>query len=341
MSKLVRNLKPLYQIQNLRHGYNGHPALDIDALSIQSGTITGIIGPNGSGKSTLLKMLAFIDKSSQGKILFRNRPAEPFSDNVRFQVTLLTQEPYLMKRSVFRNISYGLELRRDSHDLQNRVYEAMSLVGLSAKDFSHRKWYELSGGEAQRVALAARLILKPEVLLLDEPTASIDAASAQIIKDTALMARNHWGTTLIIASHDWEWLYDICEHVVHLFRGRLFGSGRQNFIFGPWRKQPDGVWAKELQDGQCLEVPCPPSEDAVAIINPQNLKLTPSENPCAIRGMITRQVLDKNTRDIVFVVQAGNQALTTRLSTEDLRRHGYYPGQNVQLSYLPEEIVWY
>ena len=334
-------LKPLYDIQGLRHHYNGHPALDIETLTIQSGTITGIIGPNGSGKSTLLKMLAFIDRSRRGQILFKGKPAEPFSDHVRFQVTLLTQEPYLMKRSVFKNITYGLELRRDAHDLENRVHTALSWVGLSAKAFSHRKWYELSGGEAQRVALAARLILKPEVLLLDEPTASIDAASAQIIKDTTTMARNYWGTTLVIASHDWEWLYDICDHVVHLFRGRLFGSGRQNFIFGPWQQQPDGTWAKELHDGQLLSVPNPPSEDAVAILDPQHLALAPSENACNLSGMITRQLYDKDSQDILLVVQVDNQAVTTRLSGDSIQKNGYFPGQTVALSYQPEDITWY
>ncbi len=334
-------MKPLYDIKRLKHHYNGHPALDIEALTIQPGTITGIIGPNGSGKSTLLKMLAFIERSRQGQIIFKGNPAEPFSDHVRFQVTLLTQEPYLMKRSVFKNIAYGLELRRDIHDLENRVYEALTWVGLPAKDFSHRKWYELSGGEAQRVALAARLILKPEVLLLDEPTASIDAASAQIIKDTTAMARNYWGTTLVIASHDWDWLYDICEHVVHLFRGRLFGSGRQNFIFGPWQQQPSGTWAKELQDGQILSVPNPPSENAVAILNPQHIDLLASENACNLSGLITRQLYDKDSRDILLVVQVGNQALTTRISGDSIHKYGYYPGQTVKLSYQPEKITWY
>ncbi len=286
-------------------------------------------------------MLAFIDRSKQGHILFKGHPAEPFSNHARFQVTLLTQEPYLMKRSVYKNIAYGLELRKDTRDLENRVHEALSWVGLSAKDFSHRKWYELSGGEAQRVALAARLILKPEVLLLDEPTASIDAASAQIIKDTTLMARNYWGTTLVIASHDWEWLYDICEHVVHLFRGRLFGSGRQNFIFGPWQQQPNGTWGKELHDGQLLRVPSPPSEDAVAILDPLNLDLIASENACNLSGMITRQLYDKDSQDILLVVQVGNQAMTTRLSGDSIHKKGHYPGQTIKLSYRPEDISWY
>lgn len=334
-------MENLYQIQNLQHHFNGHPALDIDSFSIPPGTITGIIGPNGSGKSTLLKMLAFIDRPGKGKILFKGKPAEPFAENVRFQVSLLTQEPYLMKRSVFKNISYGLELRRDTHDLPNRVHDALSLVGLSGNDFSHRKWYELSGGEAQRVALAARLILKPEVLLLDEPTASIDATSAQIIKDTALLAQNKWGTTLVIASHDWEWLYDISEHVAHLFRGRFFGTGRQNFIFGPWSEPTPGKWVKKLQDGQSLEVPRPPSDDAIAIINPENMRLSQDKKVGTVQGIVTRLVLEKHTREIIIIVQAANQAITARLSPENARRHTLYPGQKIRLSYLLEDVSWY
>ena len=291
-------MKNLYQINHLRHHYNGRPALDIDNFSIRPGTITGVIGPNGSGKSTLLKMLAGIEKPGKGEILFKGQPAEPFGENIRFQVTLLTQEPYLMKRSVFKNISYGLELRRDTHDLSGRVNDALSLVGLSANDFFHRKWYELSGGEAQRVALAARLILKPEVLLLDEPTASIDVESAQIIKDTALMARTNWGTTLVIASHDWEWLYDICEQVVHLFRGRLLGTGRQTFIFGPWSEPRPGQWVKTLRDGQSLEVPPPPAENSIAIIDPENILLTTRKGACSIQGVVTRLVLKSTPRKL-------------------------------------------
>jgi tungstate transport system ATP-binding protein len=334
-------MKNLYQIQNLQHHYDGHPALDIDSFSIQPGTITGIIGPNGSGKSTLLKMLAFIDKPGKGTVLFKGEPAQPFANHVRFQVTLLTQEPYLMKRSVYKNISYGLELRGNIQDLPNRVHDALALVGLSGNDFSHRKWYELSGGEAQRVALAARLILKPEVLLLDEPTASIDAASAQIIKDTALLARNKWGTTLIIASHDWEWLYDICEHVVHLFRGRIFGSGRQNFIFGPWTQPTSGKWAKALQDGQSFEVPRPPSEDAIAIINPENIRLAKDKKACMIQGIVTRLVLEKHTQEIIIIVQTANQAISARVSPENTHEFALYPGQKIQLYYKPEDIIWY
>ncbi len=69
------------------------------------------------------------------------------------------------------------------------------------------------------MALAARLALKPKVLLLDEPTASVDAASAQLIKEASLRARKELGTTLIVASHDWQWLYEICDEILHLLTG--------------------------------------------------------------------------------------------------------------------------
>jgi tungstate transport system ATP-binding protein len=339
-------MNPIYRIQNLKHIYNGQPALQIETLEIRPNTILGFIGPNGSGKSTLLNLLAFIDKPSAGNIFFKGKPSEPFSRNIRFQVTLLTQEPYLMKRSVFKNVSYGLSLRDDKRNIRDRVYEALSLVGLPGDRFADRKWFELSGGEAQRVALAARLILKPEVLILDEPTASIDATSAQIIKDTVLMAREKWGTTLIIASHDWEWLYDICDHVMHLFRGRLFGSGRENFLFGPWIKLDQTNWAKALLDGQHVIVSKPPIADAVATIDPERLSIsikTDPENNRAhkIHGTLTRLLLEKNTQNLVAITQASNQSFTVKLSSKKARRLSLYPGMAVQLSYNTSDIKWY
>ena len=161
-----------------------------------------------------------------------------------------------MKRNVFNNVSYGLKLRGDRKESADRVHEALALVGLSGKDFVRRPWYALSGGEAQRVALAARLALKPKVLLLDEPTASVDAASAQLIKEASLRARRELGTTLIVASHDWQWLYEICDEISHLFNGRIFGTGRETIIFGPWQKLGPGKWGKILSDQQQLL--CPP-----------------------------------------------------------------------------------
>jgi tungstate transport system ATP-binding protein len=136
------------------------------------------------------------------------------------EVTMLSQEPYLLKRSVKDNVSYGLKLR-GARDRMDKVTEVLHRVGLDPDKFSGRSWHQLSGGEAQRVALAARLVLRPKVLLLDEPTASLDKDSAARIKAASLAARTEWGTSLVVVSHDLPWLESVCDNILVLADGRL------------------------------------------------------------------------------------------------------------------------
>ena len=235
--------QPIYRIENLVHRYNSDPVLAVDRLDIEPASIMGLVGPNGSGKSTLLKLMAFIFRPTQGRILFDGKSALPFDSSVRFLVTLLTQDPYLMKRTVFKNIAYGLKVRGNRENWTRPVHDALAMVGLDPNIFTQRQWDQLSGGEAQRVALAARLVLKPRVLLLDEPTASVDAASSELIRAASLRARSEWGTTLVIASHDREWLYDVCDEVIHLFKGQhgfrpLGTRGKRPLFETDWRRYP-------------------------------------------------------------------------------------------------------
>jgi tungstate transport system ATP-binding protein len=212
--------KPLYHLENLTQVYGDRTVLDVDRLDIEIRTITGLMGPNGSGKSTLMRILAFLEKPATGQVTFQRQPLSQVALELRRQVTMLSQEPYLLKRSVQANVSYGLKLRGIS-DTRQQVNRALEKVGLDPTRFSQRSWRELSGGEAQRVALAARLILKPKVLLLDEPTASVDRESSDLILQAALDARNQWGTTLIIISHQLTWLRQIADRILSMDYGRL------------------------------------------------------------------------------------------------------------------------
>lgn len=339
---------PIYHLSGVKRFYNSHPAVNIENLSIPQSSITGLVGPNGSGKSTLLNMLAFIDKPSEGTILFKGQKAEPHSDTVRFRVSLLAQEPYLLKRSVYENIAYGLKLRgSDSSQYPKKVNEALDLVGLSSREFSNRPWHQLSGGEAQRVALAARLVLKPEVLILDEPTASVDADSAQRIMDCALMASKEWGTTLIIASHDWKWLHEICGNVLRMFRGKIIGNGMEGIIFGPWTLGKPGPYCeKVLTDGQILRVPEPPFPDAAAVI-PQNLIVLDLHHPAvkpdehSLKGVIAQLSLEPSAQTVMISIRAGGQTFTLRISREKTRGAALFPGQNVFITYTLSSVTWY
>lgn len=339
-------LENIYQIEGLRHCYRERPVLSIDALSIRRSSIVGLIGPNGSGKSTLLNLLGFIQKSTRGVIRYKGEIAAPFSPVIRSRVTLLPQEPYLMKRSVFKNVAYGLDVRKDSKNTVGKVSAALSQVGLPPDRFLHRHWFELSGGEAQRVALAARLVLRPEVLLLDEPTRAVDADSAQLIKEASLAAREKWGTTLIVASHDWEWLDQICDQVIHLFRGRVMADGRRNILFGPWLRNSQGDFEKELKDGQCIRAAAPPDEEAVAVIDPSDFQVGTSPpldgkpGTCELRGTISRMALDRENGRVILTVMVGNLALAASMEQERLEKLGLLPGKTAILSYHPNQIQW-
>lgn len=335
----------LYTIRGLTHVYRGKPVLSIDRLEIQRGGIIGVIGPNGSGKSTFLRLAGFIERPTAGEVLFEGKPAGPFAPEVRNRVTLLPQEPFLMKRTVLKNVAYGLKIRKAVDHIEQRVDRALAYVGLDGRDFAQRPSYALSGGEAQRVALAARLVLKPEVLLLDEPTASIDALSAQLIKDAALKARRDWGTTLIIASHDWQWLYGVCDTVFHLLKGRFLGTGRENVLFGPWEPMENGFWGRTLSDGQRVLVPKPPEALAAAVI--EDARIAPESGAnggpagqVRLSGQITRLALEKASGAIVASVLVANLPFTGILTEQQVCEEALYPGRMAHICYGIDSVKW-
>jgi tungstate transport system ATP-binding protein len=334
---------PIYEIQSLNHSYSGQPVLSIDHLTVKPASIVGLVGPNGSGKSTLLRLLGLIERPSQGEIFFNGHQVQPFSDEARFLITMLPQEPFLMKRSVFNNVSYGLKLRRNGKDIAGKVKDALSLVGLASEDFVRRPWYALSGGETQRVALAARLALKPKVLLLDEPTASVDAASAQLIKEATLRARQELGTTLIIASHDWQWLYEICDEVLHLFKGKIFGRGRETIIFGPWQKLKTERWGKILSDNQQLLVSVPPNQEAAAVIDILSVshdRPSISDEDIVLSGTVSRLSLERKTGRLFATILVGDFPFSVGIDFEQVEVHTIFPGKTIFIRYRPDQIKW-
>jgi tungstate transport system ATP-binding protein len=334
---------PIYEIKSLEHSYGDKTVLAIERLIVPPASIVGIIGPNGSGKSSLLRLLGLIERPTRGAIYFNQLRVEPFSNEARFLITLLPQEPFLLKRNVFDNVSYGLKLRGNGKNIPDKVNEALALVGLPSRDFSSRPWYALSGGEAQRVALAARLALEPKVLLLDEPTASVDAASAQLIKEASLGARRKWGTTLVVASHDWQWLYEICDEILHIIKGRIFGTGRETIIFGPWEETEPGKWAKILSDKQHLVVPKPPTPEAVAVIELPFVSENRSEicnDDVLLRGTVSRLSLEENTDRVVATIISGSLSLTVGLTSRERQEHTIFPGQKVFIHYSLDRIKW-
>lgn len=177
----------------------GNFRLSVESLDLVSKQVYALTGANGAGKSTLLRIIALLLKPQQGVVQFPGSTSRD-PDQLRKKVTYVEQSPYLFQGSVSDNLAFGLKLRGVARAEQlRRIRLTLSIVGLEG--FEQRKAKELSSGETQRVALARALVFKPDLLLLDEPTANIDVNSRPAFE--GLLARlSKYGVTVVFSTHD-------------------------------------------------------------------------------------------------------------------------------------------
>ena len=193
----------IYQLHHLTQVYNGRIVLQIDRLDIYAGEVLALVGPSGAGKSTLLRQLNFLEPPTTGDLTFENNT---FNGSVpplewRRKVTTVFQNPILLNRSVAANVAYGLKLRGyHRRVIEQAVADILARVGLS--EMASAAVRTLSGGEAQRVALARALVIRPEVLLLDEPTANLDPYNVKLIEEIIAEVNREWGTTVVLVTHN-------------------------------------------------------------------------------------------------------------------------------------------
>jgi tungstate transport system ATP-binding protein len=214
-------MKPLYSIRGLQKEYEGRRVLEIDAVDIFPGEAFALVGPSGAGKSTLLRLLNFLEPPTGGCITFQGRDFQPGQEmplEFRRRVTTVFQRPLLLDQTVWENVMYGLRLRSRSAD-QDRARAVLEQVGLL--HLVRQRARTLSGGEAQRVALARAMVLKPDVLLLDEPTANLDPYNVGLIEQIvqALKAQN--GTTQVLVTHNVFQARRIASRVGLMLDGKL------------------------------------------------------------------------------------------------------------------------
>jgi tungstate transport system ATP-binding protein len=334
-----------YRLQQCVKCYGDVFRLSIPDLVIDRGEALGVVGHNGSGKSTLLKILAFLEPVDRGDIHFGGAGAEGQHPDAP-PVTMLFQNPYLLRRSVFENVAFGLRVRGVREHLKASVTEALELVGLSPRRFCSRKWFELSGGEAQRVALAARLALHPQVLLLDEPTANVDHQSASQIKHGVSRYRRQFSTTLVITSHDSVWLNSVSDRIIRMHDGRIVGAGNDNLLDGPWYDEGEGLWYKKLPDGQLIHAVHPPDRDASGILNSSNIMIS-TEQPERIsaqnilRGTVDRLSAEFGGDKVRIEVNVSGVHFTCSVTHHAASTLRLLPGRSVWILFKASSISWY
>lgn len=196
--------------------------LRVDQLSLEADRLYTLHGENGSGKSTLLQLLALLMPPTRGimtfageKVTWQTRTLH----RLRRQITLLEQNPLLLFGSVEENLAFGLKLRGlRGAELQQRIDQALAFTGLQG--FNRRLARELSGGETRRVALARALALQPKLLLLDEPTANVDAGQIGAL-ERFLITLPEQGICLVVATHDADQSRRLGGDQIHLREGCL------------------------------------------------------------------------------------------------------------------------
>ncbi len=202
-------------------------------MVIEKGKIYGIIGPSGAGKSTLLRILNLLEPPSSGNLFFNGVPVTKTGKQVlelRRKMTMVFQRPVLFDTSVYNNVNYGLKARGYTRkDITKLVRAALDEVGLT--EFADRNARSLSGGEAQRIALARAMVLKPEVILLDEPTSNLDPANVAMMEKITERLHEKQGTTVIMVTHNIFQAQRLAEEILFFFKGRLVERGPADKIF--------------------------------------------------------------------------------------------------------------
>ena len=233
-------------INHVNHIYDedtamASPALIDINLKIPDGQFVGLIGHTGSGKSTLIQHLNGLLKPSSGEIFFNNEDINDPSynkKNLRARVGLVFQYPehQLFETDCFKDVCFGPKnLGLSQKDVELRAFEALKEVGLEDEYF-YQSPFDLSGGQKRRVAIAGVLAMKPEVMILDEPTAGLDPKGREDILNLIADLHGKLGMTIILVSHSMEDVADYVDRIIVMNKGRVAFDGEPKEVFRHYKE---------------------------------------------------------------------------------------------------------
>ena len=272
------------ELSGVRQRYNGRVVLDLPTFTVGAGSQIAIVGHNGSGKSTLLRLLALLERPTEGRVLVDGR------------VTLVEQRPVLLRGTVRDNIAYGLRARgATAADIREGVATAAERLGVAA--LLDRTRRDLSEGEVQRVAVARALAVRPDVLLLDEPTSSADRAAALALFAALQDERRQRGVTICLASHQLEDAYRWADDIRTLAEGRLSPATPENLFRVELPSGPRDALKHVRLGGVTIALLTERSGPAILAIPPEDIVVSAAPLTSSarneFRGRITRSAQHK------------------------------------------------
>ncbi len=336
------------------HRAEGHQveALRAPSLKVERGEIVAVLGANGSGKSTLLETLAFLQRPCEGRVLLDGEDpwAEERSLQARRRCPALLQKTVLFSTSVLDNVMTGPcwagLTKPEAKDRARRALEAVDLAS-----FERRSHTELSGGEARRVALARVLALESDVLVLDEPTAGLDAESTHRVAGLIRQLNRDRGTTVIMASHSLERAVSLAHRVVTLVNGLLVNANLDNRSVGTMTRVADGWeyrdhlgWQHVFED-RALVVDAwaglGPREGRVQVAVPAamvRLGRAQGEGPASLRGVLDTIRQERGHARVRVRLPPRRQKVRAIIDLATLERLDLSLGNQVELAFEPRSV---
>lgn len=310
------------ELKNINKTYGSFKASDDVSFGIEKGKLVALLGPSGSGKTTILRMIAGLENPDSGEIIIdgktvNNVPASKRGIGFVFQSYALFR--YM---TVYENIAFGLRVQKvNKADIDARVKELVRLIGLEG--FEGRYPSQLSGGQRQRVAFARALAPNPQVLLLDEPFAAIDAKVRQELRSWLKEMIAKLGVTSIFVTHDQDEAIEVADEIIVTNRGRIEQTGTPVDIYrNPQTAFTAGFFGvtSELADYRAFRSFEDVGEYDRAIIRPEFVKITKKDEvqkykSSAVDGVVERTAFRGNS--IEFTVRCLDSVFTARRELDE------------------------
>ncbi|TFJ92011.1 ABC transporter ATP-binding protein [Lentibacillus salicampi] len=311
------------ELNNLYKYFDDVKAVDNISISIEAGELVSFIGPSGCGKTTLLRTIGGFHKQDSGEIILDGERIDNLSPEKRSTGMVFQNYALFPHMTVYENVAYGLKQKKIKRDRHEHIMTALEQVELG--EHADRKPSELSGGQQQRVAIARCLVLKPKVLLLDEPLSNLDANLRLVLREEIRKIKDKLNLTVIFVTHDQEEAISISDRIAVLNGGSIqqldkpdviynypnnkFVStfvGHANFLTGKI-VMAEG---RRCFDAGILRFPVDDSvsdtenEEFTVLIRPEQIKINEESS---IKGTLTNAVYNGNfTR---YFIQVGEQEL--------------------------------
>ena len=334
-------------LKHLTIDYGSRPVVEGFNLDVHDGEMVALLGPSGAGKTTILKAIAGLLAPRRGDILIDGRSVVRLAPEQRDAV-MIFQKPLLFPfMNVEQNIAFGLRMQGRRHvEVRRHVGHILSLTRLEGLE--RRKVHALSGGQQQRVALARALVLKPSVLLLDEPLSNLDANLRQRMRELIQSIQTETRMTMLFVTHDQAEALMLSHRVALLLDGRLRQAGTPRQLFHE-PIDPDvarffggkNFFQGRVQDGQLVTdfgvFPVGPQEGnghlRTATVRPEDIRIVPHTGDGAggLTGRIVRTNFEGSATRVVVACTAGNIMVLTA-------HDRFAPGEEVELTVPPEKI---